>query len=364
MHFFNSKITGYIPERLLYAARTSAVRKDYWESDIFAGEAAKETFDVRDTYVADFNSEKQVTSARSWAMAGREPNSLTDEQQVYNEPIDEVKIISLEHRGNGGRAWKVLIDDTYCVDLREDVFLDAIRNGNGMVKDMLRGPFRWCYLGNNMKLVRVGSRLYEAALDAHDRRSKPKILASQLVPGTIYADYRGNKLLYMGLVKTSSLQVVEPGYNCYYCGYGSPARNTQPVRVTIDHSKTEEWWVQLRDRCDIKELVTKGTYTVHAPYQHNPEYSYTISLASVSEFAKHKTVRSVVGTVDFELPSLETHRKNGAVRQDSNFINGYTYASFKLATVRAATDQDPNCQAVLDALFGPNHNYKIVNSKS
>lgn len=349
MYFFNSKVTGYIPERLLYAARTMAMRKDYWESDIFAGEAAKDTFDVRDTYVADFNAEKQVASARSWAMAGREPNSSTDEWQTYNDPIDEVRIISLDHRGNGGRAWKVLIDDTYCVDLREDVFLDAIRNGKGMTGDRLRGPFRWCYLSNNMKLVRVGSRLYEAALDAHNRHSKPKILASELVPGTIYADYRGNKLLYMGLVKTSSFRG----------GYGNHGRDTtKTVPVTVDHNnKVEEWWVRLYDHYDTRKLVTEGAYTRN-------DHNYTVSLASVSEFIKHKTVRTAVGTIDFPLPSLGTHRKNAAVRQDSNLISGHTYMSFVLATVRAPTDPVPDCQAVLDALFGPNHNYKIVNSKS
>lgn len=153
---FNSKFSGKIPDNVRYVMRPPSTVSDYWEHDIFD----KETMgrDVRETFVVDEANATALATAQRWATDAR--------QEIVrpNKPIEKLEIVSLQKRDNGGRAWKVLIDGAFYVDLREDVLLDCLRNAEGVAGAMLSGPFLWCSIAGHMKLVRVGSKLHEAVV--------------------------------------------------------------------------------------------------------------------------------------------------------------------------------------------------------
>lgn len=140
MPHFNKKIVGYAPTKMTYVQREPSEVSDYWEHD-FWGDEKPPTRTVRETFVVDADNETTRQTATDWAehswRTSTKKATFTDKP---NTPIDEVEVISLEKRNQGGRAWKVLIEGTYYVDLREDVMLDALRNGQGVKKVMLKGP--------------------------------------------------------------------------------------------------------------------------------------------------------------------------------------------------------------------------------
>lgn len=204
---FNSKIIGYIPATMTYVQREESEVSDYWEDDIFSDEPATKR-KVRETFVVDKANPKTRKTATDWAEASwRSSSKKATFTDIVNDPISEVEVVSLDIRGKGGRAWKVLLHDKYYVDLREDVLLDCLRNGTGVRNGKLQGPFQWCGVGTQMKLVRVGSKLYEAVVEAGKRKVSKRVNKNKLVVGGIYYDKRGLRSVYLGQVDTE--QVVD-----------------------------------------------------------------------------------------------------------------------------------------------------------
>lgn len=136
MPHLNKNVVGYVPAKMTYVQRAPSEVSDYWEHD-FWGDEKPPTRTVRETFVVDADNPNTRKTATEWAG----PHAVFTDKT--NDPIEEVEVVSLVLRGNGGRAWKVLIDGTFYVDLREDVMLDALRHGMGVKKGMLKGPFQW-----------------------------------------------------------------------------------------------------------------------------------------------------------------------------------------------------------------------------
>lgn len=168
-----------------------------------------EKFKVRPAFIVDANSEKMIASAKRWGSGGSywndtrlpPPDVL---ENVDNTPITSLCIIGVEHRGEGGIAYKIITPEGYYVDLREDEFMEAvfedrIRGG------VITGKYVWSRAGSQMRLVRVWSTKYLERLAAGKRVSKGRIPVRQLVVGHAY---RGKTEIsyaqvYLGRVKRS-----------------------------------------------------------------------------------------------------------------------------------------------------------------
>lgn len=155
---------SYRPENLKYIARQatelqihhidSEARLRPWSVK------PKRTIQVRPTFIADALKEKAIERGVAWASQQvwdiTAQKYLTGVCEVFdkpNSPIAQVELLDISRRGGGGRAWKVLIEGTFYVDLREDQLLSALRDGKGCKKGMLLGPFVWEVHGSQIRLT-------------------------------------------------------------------------------------------------------------------------------------------------------------------------------------------------------------------
>ena len=102
--------------------------------------------------------------------------------ETENLPIKNVKIVDLDYRGNGGRAYKVILDDLYYVDMREDVILECIHNCGIEKGGKINGEFVWAKYGNHMKLIRVGSSLHEKFIKSTSINALIPIAPIEFIP--------------------------------------------------------------------------------------------------------------------------------------------------------------------------------------
>lgn len=125
-----------------------------------------------------------------------------------NEPFS-VKIIDLDFRGNGGRAYKVIDSEDRVFDLREDQIIEVFTHAGVLAGGAVNGQFVWGLAGSQVKLVLIGGDLHRemsenlAKLKAFTLRKKDASLpkASTLCPGKLYR--RGEHVqLFIGRVRT------------------------------------------------------------------------------------------------------------------------------------------------------------------
>ena len=119
---------------------------------------------VRPTFVVEAENPKTRATAVAWAERRywSQPVSKAELIERPNVVIPSVELITLDRRSQGGRAWKVLVDDTFYVDLREDTLLDVLLYGQDNGQGIIQGPFIWLSMGNGLKLMRYGGSEHEA----------------------------------------------------------------------------------------------------------------------------------------------------------------------------------------------------------
>jgi hypothetical protein len=114
-----------------------------------------------------------------------------------NEPIKNVRVLSLESRGEGGRAYKALIDRFY-IDLREDVLMDTILKSGISKGGILGGDYIWVKINSQIKLVRIGSEIYDLISEFHAKKDIKPISKNQLEIGGIYQNRKKEKVIFIG----------------------------------------------------------------------------------------------------------------------------------------------------------------------
>lgn len=163
---------------------------------------------VLPTFPVDSEDNNTMQRALSWAKDGgwdhenkvriiNEPSI----KEVDNNPISNVRVLSLEQRGQGGRAYKALIDDLY-VDLREDVLMDTLLQSGVDVGGVLKGEYVWAKMTSNMKLVRVGSELHRLIVEFDSKKDIKPVSKNDLEVGGVYQDRKKNKAIFIGYVNT------------------------------------------------------------------------------------------------------------------------------------------------------------------
>ena len=123
-------VRGPIPVNITYVLRAPSTVKRGWDQ----GDDDPD-LPVVDTFPVDADSPGSLATARAWAShyygrsngAPAEPVEFT----VPNAPMTGVTLVSLEHRGQGGRAWKVTVEPhpdhpPLRVDFREGPLLETL----------------------------------------------------------------------------------------------------------------------------------------------------------------------------------------------------------------------------------------------
>lgn len=141
-------------------------------------------------YIPD-GDEKRLKTARDWAVKTDQSwtGGAFGERVVPNDAIKKLTLVGVEHRSEGGLAYKVITPDGFLVDLREPEFWHSFFKGNVDSKSAeIRGEFIWVLNVTQMRLTYVGSPIYEKALQAQgkvSRETRP-LKTSDLEVGKFY----------------------------------------------------------------------------------------------------------------------------------------------------------------------------------
>jgi hypothetical protein len=180
---------GYLPKKVTYVCSSPETIDVYDDEDIcekkIASHKVSPTFPVEDG--------KKLDAAIKWTKL-KNPRMET----LDNSPIKSIIVCNLEERGNGGRAYKVIVDNKFYVDMREDVILDTMINCGIEKGAILKGEYVWAKYGSNMKLVRVGSSLHAHFANGIDTSTVKELASSEIVVGGIYEMKSGVKRMYLG----------------------------------------------------------------------------------------------------------------------------------------------------------------------
>ena len=204
---------GIIPEKIsyVYSVQTDVNTGCSWDIDYLDEKSPKEK--VYPTFPADAGDEKMMIRASEWAKNNNQSwDSKKNEwiktkipvtiNTVDNKPIKKVRLLSLEFRGEGGRAYKVLLDDKYYVDMREDVLVDVLLQ-TGITNGILGGEYVWGKLGSQMRLMRIGSELHKMLQTSTIQKDMPKIKPDELEVGGVYRSRKGEHGIFIGYVNTT-----------------------------------------------------------------------------------------------------------------------------------------------------------------
>jgi hypothetical protein len=82
-----------------------------------------------------------------------------EEVEIDNTPINRLTVVNVDHRGEGGVAFRVITEQGWFVDLREPEFMEAVLTGT-LRDGVIEAPFVWSRGVSQMRLVRVGSKIH------------------------------------------------------------------------------------------------------------------------------------------------------------------------------------------------------------
>lgn len=208
---------GSIPDKITYVfsdQREVAIGCE-WDISWYESDDGTKTVKqkVTPSFPVDSSDTKMMDRAISWAVQGgydyqtnkpiTKPHTTIE---IENKPITNVKVLSLEHRGQGGRAYKALIDNFY-VDLREDVLMDTLLQVGVKPGGVLQGEYVWAKMNSQMKLVRVGSELHRLIVEFESKKDIKPVGKKDLEIGGIYQDRKKNKVIFLGYVNTVKYEV-------------------------------------------------------------------------------------------------------------------------------------------------------------
>lgn len=198
---------GSIPEKInyIYSDQKEVAVGCAWDISWYDNNDGPKTVKEKVTpaFPADGADDKMLKRAKEWAEQayyGQE-KKISQSTVVDNKPIKNVRLLSLEERGQGGRAYKAVIDNFY-VDFREDVLMDTLLKAGVKEGGVLQGEYIWAKMGSQMKLVRIGSELHRLIVEFDSKKDIKPVGKGDLEIGGVYQDRKKNKVIFVGYVNT------------------------------------------------------------------------------------------------------------------------------------------------------------------
>lgn len=216
---------------------------------------------VHPTFPVD--SEAKHDTAKSWAKSSRYNygNDKDYEPTVHeyeNTGFDFVRIDSLDIRGEGGRAYQVIIErdgHKFQVDMREATLMDVIKNTGIEAGGKLNGSFCFNKAGSQTQLIREGSEVHKKAMEEQEiRETYTKTISTKdLKPGYRYSSPSGKDAIYLGAVYTANNAKLKEGEvkiakHLLWVSYGDEKVKsylTTGERPTEKHNEIRNWYFDL-----------------------------------------------------------------------------------------------------------------------
>ena len=92
-----------------------------------------------------------------------------------NIPTSNVRLVSFDTKFSGVSSYKVIVNNLY-VDLQEEVLLESILNEGVEAGGLLKGEFIWAKIANRLKLIKVGSNIYNNIINFQKKKNMLKHL--------------------------------------------------------------------------------------------------------------------------------------------------------------------------------------------
>lgn len=197
---------------------------------------------VRPAFIAPADSPEMLETAVAWARGYSKQGYVTAKERGYrlhgkepeildldNSIFTELKVWKIEHRGEGGIAYKVITTEGWYVDLREAEFMDALCL-HGVKKDgALKGVFQWVRSGSSqMRIAYVDSKLHRECVEDDKRTAHKPIPLGKLVVGGVYQGSHPHEQVYLGKVKLKGVtHHAWHALNSYGQRHGLPATDYQ-----------------------------------------------------------------------------------------------------------------------------------------
>ncbi len=172
---------GYIPKKIAYvcpAENMTSLYRSYKIAQLFEDMDGSEDLiknisknDVLHTYPVDAENPTRIESAKKWASNhySVEQKKLTVFEIENNLSI--IRILNLEVRGEGGRAYKCVSTHGFYFDLREDTLLDIFEHVGMEKGGIIKADFVWASTGSQMKLILKGSDTYKQLVEETETKS-------------------------------------------------------------------------------------------------------------------------------------------------------------------------------------------------
>lgn len=219
-------VTGSIPKNMMYISQEATDVGGFWEN---ANDQTATKIKVFPTFPADAYNPKSIETGMNWGSGYRNGNKAPTTIARPNDPMSYVRIVGLEIRSEGGRAYKVILDGDLYVDLREDVLLDTMIQVGVSKGGILKGTFIWARVGSQMKLVRVGSELHDALLKNTELATKKKI--TQFEVGGVYRGKSPDEFIYLGNFDTVKFETIHQPAT----GWNTPRTSTFIYKELKNH---------------------------------------------------------------------------------------------------------------------------------
>lgn len=263
-------------------------------SQFDGAEYERSSLKVNPVMVVDEQVPKTHMTASRW-LSGNKHKIV---ENVPNAPIGSITIHSLEHRGNGGRAYKVIFthpsepDLRLLADLREAELIDAMFETGITVGGVLPGEYVFARVSSQMKLIRVGSPIHKALEVTVAKKKLPPIKKSELIVNHLYSTPAGDSRIYLGEfnvtlcdidVTDSSAREAYAAWNERYTAKRVNYRTEKrPVFIDVPYAWTEQVrGVDLKHKwCETSYYTTYVGKTISVVNDDGP-WSGTVPSADV-----------------------------------------------------------------------------------
>lgn len=345
-------IQGSIPEKIVIVAGKQRQVESVWDEAGLSEAADIET--VTPAFPVEAGNAKVMETARRWAK-GYDNNPVTEDERD-NKPFGDIRIVTLEVRREGGRAWKVVTPDNYYFDMREDVLMDTLIQEGCKPGGILKGKFVFGRVGSQMKIIRVGSRLHKALVESGQRSKKKVVNPTDFEVGGVYANKAGKVFAFLGWYATIDVSFTRS----YTSGYNY-SRTFVDIGKFTKHKKVMLWveigaldtYAELPVDEDVETPVKKTFQSVVDEKFKQGQYYYMVLKKSI-------TVIEKVGTVDLGKDPLEKIHgvaNDGIERQmkdrtRSHHSESGILSSFMHLACAAPVGEDPRWPKQYSDLFG------------
>lgn len=305
--------SGHIPTNIVYIFGASQQITRKWDK-VEHSEEELEYTEVMPAFVSDADNSKSISAGKRWAegtcVTYNHITKQIDRKAVVqlakkeNSPITGLKVVGLEYRSEGGRAYKVLTQDGFYFDLCEDVLLDVIKTGGVLPGGFISGEYCWGRIGSEMKLVRIGSELHSALVDATERTILACIPKKKFKVGKIYENKLGDQTIFLGFITTESWKLKWPNNTPIQNLFGKTT--TEPTLKVKPLNRYMLWF---------EVPASKKGYSTEQIFKKvldSPEYAYNFKLKAaqnvIREVGEIEVPENVVELV--RQKAFFTHVKN------------------------------------------------------